>query len=178
MCSRGWQILAHMPLLKMCVHLAESRAMSFVCFTGTTKTMRCDFIKMSWRPVVCPYAQHDVAGKLLAAAPWGQPAVDLQRALAKVLTTCLSLQPPAPSTAVHVLEVLRDSEAKARQVPGAQGQQFITFDDTFIIYSELLAHRMGTSLRQLIISMDPNSSPSSGLQLGFQSASCLITTVM
>jgi hypothetical protein len=88
----------------------------------------------------------DDAGKLLAASPWGQQAVDLQRALAKVLTTSLSLQPPVPSTAVHALEVLIDTESKARRVPGPQGQQFITFDDTFVIYSELLAHRMGVPL--------------------------------
>ena len=83
------------------------------------------------------------AGKLLGWAPWGQQAVGLQRALTKALTTCLSLQPPEPGTAVHVLRALSGAEEAARRVAGPQGQPFVTFDDTFVIYSDLLSHRAG-----------------------------------
>ena len=88
-----------------------------------------------------PHIDLDHAGKLLGLCPWGPQGVELQRALTKVVSVPLVMQPPVPQTAVHVLQVLAAAEAAASEAPDSQQRPFITFDDTFIKYTELLTHR-------------------------------------
>jgi hypothetical protein len=79
------------------------------------------------------------AGKLLGFVPQGQHAVDLQRALTKATSVALMQQPPLLETAEHMVRVLAAAEGKASEAPKAATKPFITFDDTFAKYAELLA---------------------------------------
>jgi hypothetical protein len=53
----------------------------------------------------------------------------------------LVLQPPVPSTAIHMLHVLAAAEQEAGKVAEAPNRPFITFDDSFVKYAELLSYR-------------------------------------
>lgn len=67
--------------------------------------------------------------------------MELQRALAKAVSVPLVLQPPIPSTAIHMLKVLAAAEQEASKVAESPKRPFITFDDSFVKYAELLSYR-------------------------------------
>ena len=79
--------------------------------------------------------------------------MDLQRALTKAVSVSLMLQPPVITTAVQLLDILCEAEANATQWhmrvgPEQLKRKFITFDDTFAKYAELLTHRSSGALLQ------------------------------
>lgn len=86
------------------------------------------------------------AGKLIGLAPTAPQAVDLQRALTKAVSVPLMMTPPMLEPAVHMLTVLAQAEQAAKSAAADPREPFITFDDTFAKYAELLAHRSSGAL--------------------------------
>jgi hypothetical protein len=84
------------------------------------------------------------AGKIIGRAPRVTEAAELQRALTKVVVTCLSLKPAAKHTALHVLKVLEQAEQTAgtSSAEGAKpARPFIAFANTYPMYMDLVQNR-------------------------------------
>eukprot|EP00892_Ulva_mutabilis_P007689 jgi/Ulvmu1/5292/UM022_0086.1 len=95
-----------------------------------------------WAPSDILRNASTVAGKLLGHNPWSERSVELQRALTKVANTTVMLQPPVIDTAIHLLEVLKESEEVAAAAPVEEHGEFVAFDDTYVMYAYLVGFHM------------------------------------
>lgn len=58
------------------------------------------------------------------------------------------LQPPVIETAIHLLEVLKDAEAVAAEAaPTNEKDEFVAFDDTYVMYAYLVGFHMSGAIR-------------------------------
>lgn len=81
---------------------------------------------------------------MIGRDPRATDAAALQRALTKVVVTCLSLKPAAKLTAIHVLKVLEEAEQTAGDAlsNGQKGSRpFIAFANSYPMYVDLVKNR-------------------------------------
>lgn len=57
------------------------------------------------------------------------------------------LQPPVIETAIHLLGVLRDAEAVAAASQSSDQEEFVAFDDTYVMYAYLVGFHISGALR-------------------------------
>lgn len=56
------------------------------------------------------------------------------------------LQPPVIETAIHLLGVLRDAEEVAAASQGDDKEEFVAFDDTYVMYAYLVGFHISGAL--------------------------------
>ena len=64
----------------------------------------------------------------------------------------MMLQPPVIETAIHLLEVLKEAEEVAAAAPAGEQEEFVAFDDTYVMYAYHVGFHMTGTIHLLDIS--------------------------